>query len=223
MSFGVHFDLTISPSEETRFINKHTRFIRRISNEYHRPVQEIVALVLIYYKFQCESKGNAKGMTKNQLREFLHNTLDLTDIDLLEFIASSLDATRNPTPIFPMERWVRSMLLFFYGNTEDRIDHCFKVYDRYQEGRLSRNNMMSLMKNSLIVDEVEKEDSVRDFVDLLTKRLDWDHDGIVSREDFVNYVRHVPLGLETFGQCLPNREAIRAFLSSFSPHVRNVK
>lgn len=58
---------------------------------------------------------------------------------------------------------------------------------------------------------------------MLIKKTDWDRDGKVIFEDFRQAVLDKPLYLETLGECLLTRAAIRTFLATISTTIGNVK
>lgn len=62
--------------------------------------------------------------------------------------------------------------------------------------------------------EEDPDEGVRDFVEIILRKLDIDRDGKVSFEDYVTAVKSEPLLLEAFGQCLPTDGACRTFLST---------
>lgn len=58
---------------------------------------------------------------------------------------------------------------------------------------------------------------MRDLSELALKKLDVDHDGKISFEDYEATVKEEPLLLEAFGQCLPTTESVTAFLMTLQP------
>ena len=58
---------------------------------------------------------------------------------------------------------------------------------------------------------------MRDLSELALKKLDVDHDGKISFEDYEATIKEEPLLLEAFGQCLPTTENITAFLMTLRP------
>lgn len=51
---------------------------------------------------------------------------------------------------------------------------------------------------------------------MLTKKMDLDRDGKISFNDYKQSVVKQPMLLEVFGQCLPTRESIYSFMTTFS-------
>ncbi|CAG9837185.1 unnamed protein product [Diabrotica balteata] len=73
-----------------------------------------------------------------------------------------------------------------------------------------------LHKNCLIKhpQEEDPDESVKDLVDIVMRKIDKDKDGKVSLEDFQNTVEEEPLLLEAFGKCLPSEESKMTFLTT---------
>ncbi|KAF2886971.1 hypothetical protein ILUMI_19202, partial [Ignelater luminosus] len=124
MSYSIHMDETLDVMEETRFKKKHASLIKKLTKELHFNYAEIESLFLIYYKFQKLGKVKQPGMTKDQFRELLHNTMDITDYEMTDYITTILD--RTPNRYFSMELWVRALSLFLRGTMQEKIDYCFK-------------------------------------------------------------------------------------------------
>lgn len=78
------------------------------------------------------------------------------------------------------------------------------------------NNIISFSRNCLIKhpQEEDPDESVKELVDIVTRKIDKDQDGKVSLEDFQNTVNEEPLLLEAFGNCLPSEESKMTFLTT---------
>jgi hypothetical protein len=68
--------------------------------------------------------------------------------------------------------------------------------------------------------EEETEEAVKDFADIIIKKMDLDKDGIITFKDYSETVFKEPLLLECFGQCLPNRCAVYSFLTTFTDKIK---
>ena len=83
---------------------------------------------------------------------------------------------------------------------------CFNIYDLNEDGYISKEEMMTMMKNCFIANSSEQEeegDGVKDLVEMTLRKMDKDRDGRVSLSDFQASVLEEPLLLEAFGTCLP--------------------
>ena len=75
---------------------------------------------------------------------------------------------------------------------------------------LAREEMLSLLKTALFSSGVEEDadEGIKDLIEMTMKKMDDDHDGKVSFEDFEISVKNNPLMLEAFGPCLPTGKVI---------------
>ncbi|KAF2906152.1 hypothetical protein ILUMI_00025 [Ignelater luminosus] len=213
---GVPLDTTLDEKEEKRFRKKFSGLSKRLSKELPLTFEEVESLMVIYYKFQKTGEHVQQGMTKVQVKELLHSGFDSTSNEIIDDVCYVLD--RSPSPYITMENWVKAIALFLRGTFEERIQHCFNVYDVFSTGRISREKMLQLMNNSVIGEE-DTEDVVKDLVDVITKKLDVNRDGQITYDDFHQAVTNQPLMLECLGQCFPTRIATTSFLISFTPYI----
>ena len=92
---------------------------------------------------------------------------------------------------------------------------CFNIYDLNEDGYISREEMMTMMKNCFIVNTSEQEeegDGVKDLVEMTLRKMDKDRDGRISLSDFQAAVSEEPLLLEAFGNCLPSNQLGAEFI-----------
>ena len=54
----------------------------------------------------------------------------------------------------------------------------------------------------------EDEDGVKELVEIILKKMDFDHDGRVSETDWYTTIEKDNLLLEAFGQCMANEKVI---------------
>ncbi|XP_030751582.1 EF-hand calcium-binding domain-containing protein 1-like [Sitophilus oryzae] len=193
---------------------------------------EIEALYKIYKKLVTFNKSTSKstksassiittgttvseGIDRTVFREVLHNTFDIiTENMLMDRIFCVWDKIN--CGLICLENWFQGMSLFLKGNTAKQIDYCFAVYDLNSDGFITKDEMFQLLKNCLIKfpQEEDPEESVRDLVDIVMKKMDKDKDGKVCLEDYRETVSGEPLLLEAFGRCLPTEGSKITFLTT---------
>ena len=104
---------------------------------------------------------------------------------------------------------------YVLGNEDEKIQFCFDIYDLNEDGYISKEEIMTMMKNCFVYRRAEREeeegDGVRDLVEMTIRKMDRDRDGRISFSDFYGTVREEPLLLEAFGNCLPSNQAGLAF------------
>lgn len=224
MSFGGYqLDMSLDPMEETRFKKKHSDLIFRLSKKLHFTYTELECILLIYYKLQKESQDKI-GITKSQFRDVLHAGFDMTDDTLMDRIFTALEKGASHPATVSMETWASALSLFLRGTLDEKIQHCFMVYDLLGDGMIGRDSMFQLLRTSLISSgsDDDAEEAVKDMIEILTKKMDIDRDGKISFNDYRQTVINQPMLLECLRKCLPARISIYSFITTFSPHVGKV-
>lgn len=114
------------------------------------------------------------------------------------------------------ESWFAGLSIFLKGTLNEKINFCFSVYDLNGDGFITKDEMFQLLKNCLIKhpQEEDPDESVKDLVEIVLRKLDKDRDGKVSLRDYQIAVGEEPLLLEAFGNCLPSDGARNTFLST---------
>lgn len=212
---GQNLDSSMDSMEETRFRKRYQKLALRLADKTHFTFNEVECLLLIYYKMQKESKNTTQGVDKTQFRDILHSALDMTDDYLMDRIFYTLD--KGPSSFMSMETWTNSLSLFLRGTMDEKIDFCFAVYDTLGEKMLGRETMFHLMKNFVLSQsgDEDAEDTAKDLMEVLTKKMDIDRDGKISYNDYRQSVLKQPMLLEALGQCLPSRKNVHTFMTTF--------
>lgn len=211
-------DMTLEGNEETRFRNKHARFMRQILKKTHFNATELECILLIYFKLQRENGDKYQYITRNQFRSIFYYCFNMPEDIMMERIFVALD--KGTTPYVTIDTWVLSMSLFLRGTLDEKITYCFAVYDILGDGLIRRDNMITLLRRSVIKQQEEDvEEAVKDFVDLLLRRIDIDHDGAISFADYRQSILETPALLECLGNCLPDRESVYSFLTTFTDKI----
>lgn len=208
-------DTTSAVKDQKRFRAKHASKLRELEKKLHFHTDELDALILIYFKLNCDLNRKSKYISRIQFRDILYKCFNMPDHSMMERIMVAID--RGVTPYITVETWLRTMSLFLRGTLKEKIRFCFVAYDLLGEGLIKRDQMIQLMRHTMIKHHVEDtEEAVKDFVDILIKKLDVDLDGSISFDDYEQTVLKQPLMLECLGQCLPDRASIFTFQLTFS-------
>ncbi|CAH1102504.1 unnamed protein product [Psylliodes chrysocephalus] len=157
----------------------------------------------------------SEGIDRTVFREVLHNTFDImTETIVMDRIFCVWD--KHNCGLITIENWLKGLSLFLKGNIQDQILYCFAVYDLNADGFLTKDEMFQLLRNCLIKhpQEEDPDESVKDLVDIVIRKIDKDKDGKVSLEDYQKTVEEEPLLLEAFGKCLPSEESKMTFLTT---------
>ncbi|XP_030032152.1 EF-hand calcium-binding domain-containing protein 1 [Manduca sexta] len=159
-----------------------------------------------------------EGIDQSTFRDVMHNTFDLvTEEAILERVWITWErGAAGGEGALRFEVWVRGLSVLLRGTKEERLAHCFAVYDLNSDGFITKDEMFVLLKNSLLKQpgDEDPDEGVRDLVELVLRKMDIDNDGKVSLDDYREAVAQEPLLLEAFGQCLPSKRHAATFLKT---------
>ncbi|KAG7317146.1 hypothetical protein KOW79_019444 [Hemibagrus wyckioides] len=159
---------------------------------------------------QTERKA-PNGLDRGKFRNILHNTFGLTDDMIMDRVFRAFD--KDNDSYISVKEWIEGLAVFLRGTLNEKIKFCFDVYDLNGDGYISREEMFHMLKSSLIrqLTEEDPDEGIKDLVEIILKKMDYDHDGRLSYSDFEKAVREENLLLEAFGSCLPEAKCIQAF------------
>ncbi|KAK7494736.1 hypothetical protein BaRGS_00014134 [Batillaria attramentaria] len=188
--------------------------MKHSKNDPDRPCRftykEITALLKLFAEF---SGGNKQRLERTQFRDELCDRFQITDDFLMDRIFRAFD--KGSKGYLRAEDFVCGMSTLIVGELEDKMKYTFQVYDLNSDGFISREEMFHLLKATLVKQSTEEDpdEGVKELVETALKKLDMDHDGRVSYNDFRTAVLSETLMLEFLGQCLPTEDTRKAFLS----------
>jgi len=66
------------------------------------------------------------------------------------------------------------MSVYLRGTIEEKIDFCFRVYDIDMNQEISRDEMYSLLSESIVKSpsEEDKDEAIRDLIEIVLKKID---------------------------------------------------
>lgn len=214
-----HYDRTCDSTEEWSFLNYHKDTLKKPDPSWHFDHNELHAIAVIYYKLQrnvgCDIKHE---LPIKAFDEVMHKSLGMVDDALIQRVFNALDQIASTVSL---NKWIGAMSLFLRGTLNEQIRHCFKVYDFTNRGEIRREQMIFLMRKFVFKEHDEDVDeAVKDFVDILIKKMDVDRDGIISFADYNQTVLKHPMLLECFGQCLPDQMSVITFQLTFTDKIK---
>ncbi|XP_055629628.1 calaxin-like [Toxorhynchites rutilus septentrionalis] len=211
-------ELTLDPTEQVRFLNRVSRLVRRLAKKTHFTTKEVEVCLLIYYKLLKDDETNQQYISRVQFGMVFDMVFGISDSVIVGRIYTALD--KGATTHVTMETWVQTLSLFLRGTLEEKIKHCYKVYDIVGEKMIRREHMMVLLKDCFIKHhEEEIEETIKDMIDIILRRMDVDRDGAISFDDYRQTVYKYPELMECFGQALPDRSHVYAFSRTFLERV----
>lgn len=214
------YDRTCDSTEEWSFFNYHRDIFSSPDPFWHFNDTELHEIALIYFKLQKDAGVDMKQELPTQsLSMVLHKAFGMADDSLMQRIFS---ASGQITYSVSLKAWISTMSLFLRGSFDQKIKYCFTVYDLAKKLELRREHIVQLIKTFVYKHhEEDVEEAVKDLADIVLKKLDVDRDGIISYKDYEMAVTEEPLLLECFGQCLPDRKNLNAFLTTFTDKIKD--
>ena len=87
-------------------------------------------------------------MTRKLFQQFLHINFNMTDDVLLDqifkYFNSQTDASIN------REEWIIGFEVFLKGSEDEQTRYCFKIYDINGDGFITKEEMLTLMKDCMV-------------------------------------------------------------------------
>lgn len=211
-------DETCDSNEKWSFFNYHKKTFKKPNSTWHFNRMELNAIAMIYLKLQLDIGSNLRRELPSQsFSNVLHKTFGLADDSLIEQIFNAFQITRS----ISLKKWIGAISLFLRGSLKEKIDFCFKVYDKSGKNEIRRENLIKLLRSSVYKHEEEDlDEAVKDLVDMTIRKMDKDIDGIISFKDYSKTVLEDPMMLECFGHCLPDQKYVNAFLATFTDKIK---
>ncbi|NWV40741.1 EFCB1 protein, partial [Grantiella picta] len=153
---------------------------------------------------KASSHFGGAGFDRMVFRDVVHSAFGMTGDVVLDRVFDTFD--RNNKGCITVVEWVEGLAVLLRGTLEEKMKYCFKVYDLNGDGYISREEMFQMLKHSLLIQPADEEpdEGIKDLVEIALKKMDHDHDGKLSFEDFEKAVTDESLLLEAFGPCLPD-------------------
>ncbi|MEQ2252186.1 hypothetical protein ILYODFUR_019180 [Ilyodon furcidens] len=175
---------------------------------------EIECLIQTFNVLQAEQVGRGKashGLDRWTFRGVLQNIFGLTNAMMIDGVFRSFD--KDGDGIINVEEWIEGLSVLLRGTLDEKIKHCFQVYDLNDDKVIAREEICHMLKQSLLKqpNEEDPDEAIKDVVEITMKRMDHDHDGLLSFKDFEKSVQKENLLLEAFGTCLPDPTRIEKF------------
>ncbi|XP_047461456.1 EF-hand calcium-binding domain-containing protein 1 [Mugil cephalus] len=198
--------------------NKNKKVVQNLAKSISKEVKhfnkiEVEGLIGEYEVLMQDMSNYGRevpGLERGKFRSKLHSMFGITHDIIMDGVFKTFDKDNDGH--VTMREWIEGLSVFLRGNMDEQIKFCFHVFDLNGDGYISREEMLQLMKNSLILaTEEESEEGIKDLVEITLNRMDHDHDGKLSFEDFEKAIKEENLLLTAFGPCLPDYKSIEKF------------
>lgn len=216
------YDRTSDSTEEWTFLNFHDEKTFKNpeinKSNWHFNKEELHAVALIYFKLQKDAgSDNQQGLPTQSFTMVLHKVFGMADDTLMFRICNAFEEI---TSVVPLKIWINALSIFLRGSLEEKIKHCWRVYNPIKGSDLRRDQIIQLLKNFVYKHhEEDEEEAIKDLADIIIKKLDKNNDGKISFVDYRTTVLEDPMMLECLGQCLPDTKHVFAFLTTFTDEI----
>jgi Ca2+-binding EF-hand superfamily protein len=173
---------------------------------------ELNRLTLIFHKL-CDNNSNQ--LTREYFRDFLSTVFDLNDETIVERLFVLLGQGEKA---LSLKQFLSAVNLLLYASAEEQIKFIFRVYDVSADGNLQREELFAFLRKDLpAINEKEDADLIlHEFITLIFKKFDKDHDGVISFDDYYRTCQENPTLIQCFGQVLPRlfrKQIIKSMLN----------
>ncbi|XP_069111453.1 calaxin-like [Argopecten irradians] len=195
--------------------------IEDLQRKSHFSIPEIEHLLKIHRKkATSHGKTDKPKMERQKFSDLLHEEFKMTDDVLIDRVFRAFDIDADG--YLSEEEWVRGISIFLKGTMEEQIKYAFSVYDQNSDGFISREEMFQFLKNCLVNQQTEEDpdEGVKDLIEIVIKKGDYDHDSKISLKDYEKTVGEDYLLLEMLGPCLPSRKYANKFLHSMECNTK---
>lgn len=192
----------------------------RLVERTHFNRDEIEVLTKIFQGLVQQQKG--AQMEKGIFRNLLHASFFISDEIVSERLFKSIDNTGSAS--ITMVEFMDFCSVYLLGTSEERAKFAFNVYDLNKDGFIDRGEIFELLRHALDMMHIDDEadEGIKDLVDICQRKLDVDHDGRVSYDDFRRAVVHDALCLQLLGPIFPEPRVRIAFVQTISKRFKDV-
>jgi Ca2+-binding EF-hand superfamily protein len=174
---------------------------------------ELTRLTSIYRQL-CEHNHH-EYLTREYFRDFLSAVFDMNDETIVERLFILIGQGEKT---FSLKQFLSTMNILLYARTNEQIAFIFRIYDVSADGNLQREELFAFLRQDLpIINEKDDVDMIlHEFIGLVFKKFDKDHDGVISYDDFSRTCEENPTLRQCFGQVLPRffrQHVIKAMLN----------
>ncbi|XP_028255163.1 calaxin [Parambassis ranga] len=162
-------------------------------------------------KMSILGRPSIQGFDRERFKRILCSNFGIKDSIMMDEVFRTFD--KDNDDFVTVKEWIEGLSVFLRGTLDEKIKYCFHVYDMNSDNYISREEMLRMLKDGLpgLPTREEREEGIKELVEITLKRMDHDHDGRLSLEDFEKSVKEENLLLEAFGKCLPEYKTIEKF------------
>jgi len=193
--------------------------LQKMVQATHFDYDEVKLLQEIYGMIHTVKASGVDYLSRPAFRDILILCFDMVDDMMMDRTYHSLASQGEYDASVSVDLWVTGMSVYLRGTIEEKIDFCFRVYDIDMNQEISRDEMYSLLSESIVKSpsEEDKDEAIRDLIEIVLKKIDVStpktQTSKISKDDFAASVKKNKLLLEVFGRCLPTAQQAKDFVT----------
>uniref|UniRef100_A0A3Q2VLT7 EF-hand domain-containing protein n=1 Tax=Haplochromis burtoni TaxID=8153 RepID=A0A3Q2VLT7_HAPBU len=153
------------------------------------------------------SRRAVHSLDSGRFLSILHSIFGLIDDRITGRVFTTFDKDKDG--VVGMEEWIEGTACFSSAHSHTLTHVAYLMYDLNGDNAISREEMLDFLKERLIRRPNEDPDEgIKDLVEIILKKMDYDLDANVSFKYFEKVVKDENLFLELFGHCLPDFRVI---------------
>ncbi|XP_068157157.1 calaxin-like [Drosophila tropicalis] len=195
-------DCSMDDMANTKFLTAYGSLIKHFSTSTDFNYNEVLGLLVVYYKFVKFNGPTAKKMTKKQFYELFLVLFRICDMSIIDRV---LLCITNDVRFVRPEAWMQLFSVFLSKDTKIRSKFAYNVYTYSGTATLNREAVCLAVEKFFEGDDDDEVIELRaDMVEFVFNKFDLDKDGIISYSEYAEVVQNQPPLIEFLGQVFPD-------------------
>ncbi|EDW34086.1 GL21763 [Drosophila persimilis] len=194
-------DASMDDMANNKFLTLYNSVIKSYAASTDFSTNEVVCLLIVYYKFSLSNRPASRLMTTNQLYGLFLVLFQIFDVGIIDRIL--LNLTQDARTVSP-DAWMQLFSVFLSSSLEERMRFAYNVYTSAGTQILNRETVAIAVEKFFVGDDDDEVQELRaDMCEFLFNKFDTDKDGIISFEEYSEVVTIQPALMEFLGQIFP--------------------
>ncbi|XP_034663436.1 uncharacterized protein LOC117898289 [Drosophila subobscura] len=195
-------DASMDDMANNKFLTLYSSVIKSYAASTDFSYNEVVCLLIVYYKFSLSNGPSSRMMTTNQLYGLFLVLFQIFDVSIIDRILVNI--TQDARTVSP-DAWMQLFSVFLSRNLQERMRFAYNVYTSAGTQVLNRETVTLAVEKFFVgEDEDEVQELRADMCEFLFNKFDTDKDGVISFEEYAEIVNRQPGLLEFLGQIYPD-------------------
>ncbi|XP_022221290.1 uncharacterized protein LOC111073320 [Drosophila obscura] len=195
-------DASMDDMANNKFLTLYNSVIKSYAASTDFSYNEVVCLLIVYYKFSLVNVPASRLMTTNQLYGLFLVLFQIFDVSIIDRIL--INITQDARTVSP-DAWMQLFSVFLSRNLHDRMRFAYSVYTSAGTQILNRETVAIAVEKFFVGEDDDEVQELRaDMVEFLFNKFDIDKDGIISFDEYSETVSRQPELMEFLGQVYPD-------------------